>query len=265
MRLRLLSASLLLPILTACAVVPDSADEAALRERPQQPAVHADLVQSMLAQDQNYAALAHIEELEANGRADAEQLRWLRAMAQYKLGELDASERNYRRLLAGRYAGQAWHGLGLIAARRDLAESVTYFNRAVAVRPTDAQVRNDLGYTLMLAGRLTEARHHLATATELNPNAVQAQNNLVLSFLLEDQQREALSLARSFELDAAQLRQLQAESQVMRRLMAQRADEFTDAAAARAAVPTSKEIPAYEPQDAADNERTLPGLYRQRR
>ena len=89
-RARLVSAVLAM-WLSGCAVVPDSAEEAALRERPVKPQVHADLVQTMLAQGQNYAALAHIEELEARRGADTEQLRWLRATAQYKLGDLAAS------------------------------------------------------------------------------------------------------------------------------------------------------------------------------
>ncbi|MGJ8668532.1 MAG: tetratricopeptide repeat protein [Oceanococcus sp.] len=250
--------------LLSCAIVPDSADEAALRERPDKPQVHADLVQTMLSQGQSYAAMAHIEELESRKGSDSDMLRWLRATAQYKLSDFVESEKNYRALLDTRYAGQAWHGLGLIAAQRNLAESVHYFNRAVGARPTDAQVRNDLGYTLMLAGRLTEARHHLATATELNPNAVQAQNNLILSFFVDGQDRKAMQFARSFDLGQEQVRQIRAESAVMRRLMAARAAEFNDISAAAMAT-SNKEKPAYESQNTVRDERTLPGLYRQRR
>ena len=251
-------------LLSACAVVPDSADEAAMRERPEKPQVHADLVKAMLEQGQSYAALAHIEELESRGGADTELLLWLRATAQYKLGDYAESEQNYRALQDSTYAGQAWHGLGLIAAQRNLAESVRYLNRAVAARPTDAQIRNDLGYTLMLAGRLTEARHHLATATELNPNALQAKNNLILSFLVEAKQEQAKQLANSFSTNAAQLRQLQAESAVIRRLMLNRAAEFNHVAADAAAL-TQQEKTAHEEQEFDGAERSMPGLYRQRR
>lgn len=264
MRTTMLAVLIVAGLLSGCAIVPDSAEQAALRERPEQPGVHVDLVQAMLNQGKNHAALAHVEELETRGDSDPDQLRWLRARAQYKLGEVDAAKRNYLILIDTPYAARAWHGLGLIAARYDLAEAVQDFNRAVAARPTDAQLRNDLGYTLMQAGRLTEARHHLATATELDPDAVQAQNNLVLSFLVAGQESQAQQLLRSFDIAPARLRELKAQSQVMRRIMASRADEFDQATVAPSSA-ISKEKAAYDTQNDADTERALPGLYRQRR
>lgn len=247
--------------LSACVAIPDSADEAAMRERREKPEVHADLVEAMLAQGQNHAALAHIEELERKRSGDPQQLRYLRAKTQYKLGDLAAAERNYRRLIDGDYAGEAWHGLGLIAARTDLRSAVLNFNRAVSVRPTDAGIRNDLGYTLMQAGRLTEARHHLATATELDPNGVQAQNNLVLSFLLDGQETRARGLADSFKLPASQWRQLRAESEIMRRLIAQRSAELM----AQPENPPTQERNPDEKLDSNTQRRSLPGLYSGRR
>ena len=245
-------------LLAGCAAVPNSAEEAALRERPEQPRMHAELIGTMLAKGRNYAALAHIEELEREGKTDKDQLRLLRASAQYQLGELKASEDNYRALTSTAYAGQAWHGLGLIAAQRNLREAVGYLNNAVSARPTDPQIRNDLGYTLMLAGRLAEARHHLATATELTPADEQAQNNLVLSFLLEGQQQQARKLARSFRIAEDSFRQLQAESRVIQRLMAQRASEFEQPLA------ESAKEKSHDKQD-ADQRQSIPGLYRNRR
>lgn len=242
--------------LSACASIPNSAEEAALRERPDQPRMHAELISSMLAQGRNYAAMAHIEELEREGRTDKDQLRLLRASAQYQLEELEAAENNYRMLTETDYAGQAWHGLGLIAAQRNLREAATYFNRAVSARPTDPQIRNDLGYTLMLAGRLAEARHHLATATELVTDDAQSQNNLVLSFLLEAQQDRARKLARSFRISDADFRQLEAESRVIQRLMAQRADEFEQPLAA----PAAAKEKSHDRKDPAQRQ-SIPGLY----
>ena len=258
----LLLSTVLLTSFAGCAVVPGSAEEAALRGQPERPKVHTDLVRAMLAQNQNHAALAHIEALEKESGSDKQQLLWLRAQAQYKLGDLEESEQNYRRLLNGPYAGQAWHGLGLIAARSDLRTAVKCLNRAVQRRPTDGQIRNDLGYTLLLAGRLTEARHHLATATELAANDVQAQNNLVLSYLLDGQQQQADGLARSFAMDAQGMRQLQAQAKVMRRMMAQRAQEFEQPLSADQADWAEPEKQSHEKTKTQSDNRPLPGLYR---
>lgn len=218
---------LLLGLLSACALVPDSAEEAALRERPARPGVHVDLVRGMLEQGQNHAALAHIEELERSGEHDARELLLLRATAQYQLGQRDAAEHAYRRLLRSPFAGQAHHGLALLAAREDLALAVRHFNAAAALRPTDAQIRNDLGYTLLLAGRLTEARHHLRTATELAPARQNAKANLVLSRFIAGEVDAARALAREFGIPEQRQRELEAESEVIQRLMARRAEAFS--------------------------------------
>ena len=243
---------LLLLALSACAVVPDTAEEAALRERPARPGVHVDLVRGMLKQGQNHAALAHIEELERSGEHDAQELLLLRAAAQYQLGQLSAARDAYRRLLNTPFAGQAHHGLALLASRDDLGRAVRHFNAAVERRPTDAQIRNDLGYTLLLAGRLTEARHHLKTATELAPDAHNAKVNLVLSEFLAGDAATARQLARKHGIPDRRLRELEAESVLMQQLIAQRADEFS----------------ATAPQESHDEEafdpprRTgIPGLY----
>ncbi len=247
----------LLLALTACASVPDTAEEAALRERPQQPRMHAELVRGMLSQGKYHAALAHIEELERAGDANPRELRWLRAMSLYKLGQIEESRRAYQGLLKTDYAGQAHHGLGLIVARQDLRQAVRHFNQAVKLRPTDAEIRNDLGYTLLLAGRLTEARHHLATATELAPGESKAHSNLVLSFQLEGRESEAQSLARTLGLGEDQQRQLELEAQLIRRLVAQRAEEFT--------AKDEVENDVEDDSDSLTDDRPLPGLYRRTR
>lgn len=252
---------LVLLLVSGCVAVPDSADEAALRERRNKPEVHASLVEAMLSQGQNHAALAHIEELERKGQTDSEQLRYLRAQAEYKLGDFAAAQDNFIQLLQSGFAAQAWHGLGLISARSDLRLAVQQLNRAVSARPTDARIRNDLGYTLMQAGRLTEARHHLATATELDANAVQAKSNLVLSFLVDAQDARARALASSFQLTAEQWRQLQAESQIVRRLISERATELTSASQAEP-FPEMKHEQKHDQKPQFDD---LPGLYRSRR
>lgn len=246
-------------VLAGCATIPDTPEQAALEQRPVQPRMHADLVFGMLAKGQNYAALAHIEELERRSDADQEQLTWLRALTLYKLDQLAESEQAYRSLLdSGDYAGRAHHGLGLIAARSNLRDAVLHFNQAVRLLPTDAEIRNDLGYTLMLAGRLTEARHHLATATELAPESGQSRSNLVLSFLLEGLAEQAEALSQSFGMSREELRALQAESRIIQGLIAQRAAEFS--------TPATQVKEHNDEQDSRQSDRrSIPGLYSRQR
>lgn len=242
---------------TGCAAVPDSAEEAAMRERPEQaPKVHAELVRGMLAQGQYYAALAHIEELDRSGGAPEDELTLLRASTQFKLERFEAARQAYLSLLDTDFAGQAHHGLGLVAAREHLGQAVRHFNTAVRLRPTDSELRNDLGYTLLLAGRLAEARHHLATATELAPNAVKPQLNLVISYLLEGDAKTARRLAASFNFDGAQMRRLSEQAERVRLAAQARAAEFQ----APPIMESHDEMESRSQQPAAD----IPGLYRKR-
>ena len=150
-----------LALLLGCAQLPSTVEELA---RPEERRVlHGELVHDMLAQGRAHAALAHLEELERQqGELDADQ-RLLRAEAYYRIGETAAAAADYRSLTDGPKAGQAWHGLGRIATPTDLRAALQAFNQAVAARPTDAAVRNDLGYALLLAGRAADGCRHLYT------------------------------------------------------------------------------------------------------
>ncbi|HEY9545686.1 MAG TPA: tetratricopeptide repeat protein, partial [Solimonas sp.] len=81
-------------------------------------------------------------------------------------------------------AADAYHGLGLLYARRDLGASVQYLREATRRNPTDAGARNDLGYALLRAGRYAEAMPELSTAIELEPNDDKSRNNLLLLLML---------------------------------------------------------------------------------
>src|SRR3546814_6584484 len=83
----------------------------------------------MLNQQQYYAALAHIQQQQrVSGNND--QLRYLEAEAHRQLGQASQAEALYRGLLNGKLAADAYHGLGLLYARRDLGASVQYLREA---------------------------------------------------------------------------------------------------------------------------------------
>lgn len=145
--------------------------------------MHVDLIRKMLDQEQYYAALAHIQQQQRSS-GNSDELRYLEAEARRQLGEDAAAEKLYRDLLKGRLAGDAYHGLGLLYAPRNLATSIQYLREAAVRTPTDAKVRNDLGYALVRAGRYAEAMPELSTAVELDPANDKARNNLLLLLIL---------------------------------------------------------------------------------
>jgi Flp pilus assembly protein TadD len=133
-------------------------------------AVHTDLIRGLLASNQYYAALAHIDD-ERKRSGESEELSALRADTLTALGRTAEADAIYRRLLRGSYAAEGYHGLGLLHVRTNPATGIGYLKSAVAQRPTNAQWRNDLGYALMTNGRFADALPELATATELDPRS----------------------------------------------------------------------------------------------
>lgn len=146
-------------------------------------AMHVELIRKMLDQQQYYAALAHIQQQQRVSGNNME-LRYLEAEARRELGDTVTAEQLYRGLLETRLAGEAYHGLGLMYATRNMGTAVQYLQEAARRKPTDAQVRNDLGYALMRAGRLREAMPELSTAVELDPSSDKARNNLLLLLMV---------------------------------------------------------------------------------
>lgn len=185
--LKLLSGGVLAVLLAGCAggfgrtnaASPNTPEELESTDK----SMHVDLIRKMLDQEQYYAALAHIQQQQRSS-GNSDELRYLEAEARRQLGEDAAAEKLYRELLKGRLAGDAYHGLGLLYAPRNLATSIQYLREAAARAPTDARVRNDLGYALLRAGRYAEAMPELSTAVELDPANDKARNNLVLLLMV---------------------------------------------------------------------------------
>jgi len=175
--------------------------------------VHLDLIRRMVQQDQNYAALAHIQAQQRSANSD--ELRLLEADVRRKLGQAAVAQQLYQALLTTPYAAQANHGLGLILAARDPAQSLTYLRRAVQLAPTDVELRNDLGYSLMLARRYPEALPEMATAVELNPGSDKSRNNLLMLMILMRDERSVQRIVRESNVDAGTLANLRKQAQTL--------------------------------------------------
>ncbi len=148
--------------------------------------VYADLIRGMLDEGQYYAALAHIQQRRRTGGGDAELLRYFEGEARRGLGQMPEAHALYAGLLQSKLAPQAYHGLGLLHANVDIRRAVAYLQEAATRAPTDAEIRNDLGYALMRAGAYDAALAELATAAELAPGSDKARNNLMLLLMVRE-------------------------------------------------------------------------------
>jgi Flp pilus assembly protein TadD len=139
----------------------------------------------------------------------------LRADALAAMGRTAEADELYRSLLHGDYAGEAYHGLGLLHVRSNPAMGIDFLRNAVAQRPTNAQWRNDLGYALMTNGLLAGAQTELATATELDPSSEKYRNNLVILLILMKDDARLARLRQQWKLSPETLGELRRQAQAV--------------------------------------------------
>lgn len=169
-------------------------------------------IEQLLREGKPYAALAQLDALAAQGKRPP-QLDLARADALRRIDRLEQAESLYRGSLNGCLQGRAWHGLGLLQAQRgQQANSIASLEQARNLQPTDARVRNDLGYALLLAQRFDDARFEFLTVLELVPGDARAARNLVVLTLREGRTDKARELAASLGLDAATMERLMQSS-----------------------------------------------------
>lgn len=174
-------------------------DEGVRSETPEsQREVHAELIRGMIDSGQYYAAIAHVQAQVQQG-GSTPQLQLFEAEARRRLGQTTEAQGIYRELLKSRdYQADAYYGLGLISAKTDLRTGVWQLQQAVQRRPADPDMRNDLGYALILSRRYREALNELATAVELEAGRPEskARNNLVLLMIVTGDEPAVQRLVR---------------------------------------------------------------------
>lgn len=211
-------------VLCACTTSPSrqQLDRMVAEELPDdspaaQRQVHTDLIRGMLKQKQYYAAVAHIE-AQARESGTNHELRLLEAEARRRLGQHAAAQSIYRDLLRTRFAAEAYHGLGLTNVEVDLRTAVWQMQQAVQRKPTDTDMRNDLGYALMLAGQHRAALTQLATAVELETGSgsAKARHNLIVLMIVTGDEGAVRKLASEAALSATELAGLRRRAQDLR-------------------------------------------------
>lgn len=171
--------------------------------------LYIDLVRKMIENDQLYAALAHLDaQKQEYGSEPAARL--LRAEVLRKLGRSNQAAMMYKSLIEeGVFRGRAEHGLGLIKVGRNLGAGIRHLQTAAELRPTDARIRNDLGYALLKVGRSADALLNLATAYQLEGGGVLARNNYIVALLLEGEPEKAARIAAKAHLNQKTMEHLQ--------------------------------------------------------
>ncbi|GGO88732.1 hypothetical protein GCM10011348_44870 [Marinobacterium nitratireducens] len=157
--------------------------------------VKLSMVRQQRARGQLYSALATLDGLPA----DTPTYRLLRADILRDMGRFGEARPLYERLEGSCLSGQAHHGLGRIAAQQQqTAMALRHLRMARERIPTDADVRNDLGFLLLATGRDREARDELTTALELDSRHETAARNLWFLLLKNRDAAAARSLERRF-------------------------------------------------------------------
>lgn len=104
---------------------------------------------------------------------------WLQGRSAHGQGQLALAQDHYAKVLKERptHPG-ALNALAVIYAQTDrLPQAIGLFEQALALQPQASHVLNNLGYALLLAGRLGEAEAALNRAHELNPASALTQKN----------------------------------------------------------------------------------------
>lgn len=178
------------------------------------PATYLSLIRRMQEQGLYYASLAHIDAYQQRyGRAP--EIMLLRADALRETDQLAAADAEYRAVVgatsamgAGTRGGllnaAAWRGLGIIAGRQgNFTEAARRLQVAAQANPTDASTASDLGYALMRAGEVEQARVPLMQAQQMAASSPKIAGNLVIWLTVNDRKDDAASLASHAQLTAS--------------------------------------------------------------
>ncbi|HEX4917890.1 MAG TPA: hypothetical protein VFV43_08345 [Limnobacter sp.] len=161
-------------------------------------AIHLKLVQTMLQQDNAYAALAHLDAYDQKWGANRES-RQLRADGLRKTSQLDQAELVYKSLLSGteqNKLGPVWYGLGKVAIERgDLKTAATRLEKSVQVDPLNINAYSDLGLVYLLEGKKEPAYSTLMKANQLSNNDPNILANLALWGLVFEDFNMAMDIA----------------------------------------------------------------------
>jgi Flp pilus assembly protein TadD len=178
------------------------------------PSTYLSLIRRMQEQGLYYASLAHIDAYQQRfGRGPEVVL--LHADALRETDQLAAADADYRAVIGATSASgagtqgallnaNAWRGLGITAGRQGkFGEAARSLQVAALGNPTDATTASDLGYALMRAGEVEQARVPLMQAAQLDTANPKIAGNLAIWFSVNDRKTDAAALTAHAHLSDA--------------------------------------------------------------
>lgn len=175
--------------------------------------MNLDLIEQLMQSGRLYAALAHLDNL----RSDSLYATYLRAEILRQSNRDQEAAEYYQSLLPTCMAGEAHHGLGLIAGRKNLLnQAVEHLTLAAEKLPVNARIRNDLGYALLLQGRFEKAQREFLTALELEQDAPLAETNMMILLLATGEQAKAEAFAKKINMDTQTVTDLNEQAMTIR-------------------------------------------------
>lgn len=176
--------------------------------------VELEMVDTLTARGRAYAALAQLE------KAQQKNIEyWLRyGQLQAKTQQLLRARSVFETLVEKCDTGEARHGLGMVMVKQgDLQSGLSELRRAARMLPASADVRNDYGYALLMAGRHDEAMFELITALELENGAGRARQNLAAAYMLSGDSAGLERLQRNYHYTDDELAHARALANQLRR------------------------------------------------
>jgi len=159
--------------------------------------VKLEMVDTLMARDRNFAALAQLQSSEQNNQEYWQRYGELLA----KTGDLPRAERLFIGMRDKCDSSEAYHGLGMVALKQGkLDQSLALLEMAVNRMPASAAARNDYGYALLLKRDFPQAQMHLRTALELQNGNGTARQNLAVAYLLEGNEKGMKLLQTQYHL-----------------------------------------------------------------
>lgn len=160
---------------------PIQEDAEAVRKRTQrEKEIHLSLVNKMISQKNEYAALAHLDSYERRWGANFESKR-LRADCLRRTRQLDEAEALYKSILGQQGNARIWYGLGKVSIEKnDMKTAATRLEKAVQVDPLMVEAYSDLGLIYLLEGKQNSSYDTLMKASQLSSNDQGTLANLAL-------------------------------------------------------------------------------------
>lgn len=182
--------------------------------------VHLKLVQTMIEQDNAYAALAHLDAYDQKWGVDRPS-KQLRGDALRKTNQLDEAELVYKSLLGGTEPaknGSAWYGLGKVSIERgDLTTATTRLEKAIQVDPLNISSYTDLGLVYLLTGKKEPAYNTLMKANQLASGDAKVMANLALWGLVYDDFKMAKDIAERLKWSDETRKQVMSQANSIKR------------------------------------------------